>query len=140
MTNDSAEILFQFFLQEALASSQAWAGMSTLRCCLCNISLPSMVSPTLQGALKDDFGEAVVACHLPEPCKLWSLDSCQKRFLWTHKEVDLVPHPVIGLVLQVGDVEKFPWALTDLVLKDWILFSESACSWSMFHSHRGGWR
>ena len=32
-------------------------------------------------------------------------DSCQKRFLWTHKEVDLAPLPVVGLVLQVGDAE-----------------------------------
>ena len=40
-----------------------------------------------------------------------SLDSCQKRFLWTHKGVDLAPHTVVGLVLLVGDVEKFPQAL-----------------------------
>ena len=33
------------------------------------------------------------------------------RFLWTRKEVDLAPHPVAGLVLQVGDVEKSPQAL-----------------------------
>ena len=46
-----------------------------------------------------------------EPCKFSSLDSSQKRFLWTHKETDLAPHPVVGLVLQVGDVEKFPQAL-----------------------------
>ena len=26
----------------------------------------TMVSPTLQGALKDGFGEAVVACDMPE--------------------------------------------------------------------------
>ena len=32
-------------------------------------------------------------------------------FLWTHKEVDLSQHPVVGLVLQVGDAEKFPQAL-----------------------------
>ena len=36
---------------------------------------------------------------------------CQKRFLWTHKEVDIAPHPGIGLVFQVGDVEKFPQGL-----------------------------
>ena len=47
------------------------------------------------------FGEAVVVCDI---------DSCQKRFLWTHKEVDLAPHPVIGLVLQARDMEKFPHA------------------------------
>ena len=72
--------------------------------------LPTTASPTLQGALKDGFGEAVVACDMPEPCKFPSLDSCQKKFLWTYEEVDLVPHPVVGLVLQVGDKEKFPHA------------------------------
>ena len=61
-------------------------------------------------ALNDGFWEAVVAYDMPEPCKLPSLGSCQKRFLWTHKEVDLAPHPVIGFVLQVGGVEKFPQA------------------------------
>ena len=43
---------------------------------------------------------------MPEPCKFLSLDSCQQRFLWTHKEVDLAMHPVVGLVLQLGDAEK----------------------------------
>ena len=52
-----------------------------------------------------------MACDMPEPCKFQSLDSCQKRFPWTHKGVDLAPHPVVGLVLQVGDAEKFPQAL-----------------------------
>ena len=28
----------------------------------------------LQGALKDGFGEAVVVCDMPEPCKFPSLD------------------------------------------------------------------
>ena len=49
-----------------------------------------------------------MACYMPEPCKFPPLDSCQKRFLWTHKEVDLAPHPVVGLALQVGETEKFP--------------------------------
>ena len=31
--------------------------------------------------------------------------------MWTHKEVDLTPPPVVGLVLQVGDTEKFPHTL-----------------------------
>ena len=48
---------------------------------------------------------------MPEPCEFPSLDSCQKRFLWTHKEVFLALHPVVDLLLQVGDVEKFPHAL-----------------------------
>ena len=28
-----------------------------------------------------------MACDMPEPFKFPSLDSCQKRFLWTHREV-----------------------------------------------------
>ena len=71
-----------------------------------------MASPTLQeGALEDGFGEAVVACDVPEPCQFPSPDSCQKRFLWNHKEADLASHPVVGLALQVGDAEKLPQAL-----------------------------
>ena len=73
---------------------------------------PNMVLPTIQSALKDDFGEAVVACDMPKPCKFPSLDSCQRRFLWTHKRADLALHPVVGLLLQVGDTEKFPLALS----------------------------
>ena len=52
-----------------------------------------------------------MACGMPEPCKFPSLDSYQKRFLWTHKGADLSPHPVVGLVLQEGDTEKFLLAL-----------------------------
>ena len=86
--------------------------------------LPTTASPVLQGAQENGSGEAVVACDMPEPCQFPSLDSCQKRFLWTHKEVDLAPHPVVGLVLQVGDTEKF---LMHLVLKAWIpFFSQQA--------------
>ena len=59
----------------------------------------------------DGFGEAVVACDMPEPRQFPSLDSCQKRCLWTHQEVDLSPHPVVGLVIQVGDAENFSHAL-----------------------------
>ena len=61
--------------------------------------------------MKDFFGEAVVACKILEPCKFPSLDSRQKRILWTHKGAVLAPHPVVGLVLQVGDAEKFSQAL-----------------------------
>ena len=55
-----------------------------------------------------------------ELCKFPSHDNYQKRFLWTHKEVDLAPHPVVVLVLQVGDEEKIPQALG---FKSLILFS-----------------
>ena len=39
------------------------------------------------------------------------LTVAKKRFLRTHKGVDLAPHLVVGLVFQVGDAEKFPQAL-----------------------------
>ena len=48
---------------------------------------------------------------MPEPCKFPSPDSCHKRFIWTYEEVDLAPHPVVGLALLVGDMEKFPQTL-----------------------------
>ena len=83
-----------------------------------------MLSPILQGTLKDGFGEAVVECGMPEPCKFLSFDNCQKRFLLTHNEADLVPHPVLGLVLQVGDMGKFPHVLGYESLDPF--FSESA--------------
>ena len=77
-----------------------------------------------------------MACDMPEPCKFPSLDSCQKRFLG----VDLDPHPLFGLVLQVGDAEKFPQQLgfesrDFLGFFTFIFFSQEAGS--MFHSNRG---
>ena len=98
--------------------------MFTLPCCPSSTSSANHGVAHPQGALKDSFGEAVVVCDMPEPCQFPSHYSCQKRFLWTHKEVDLALHQVIGLVLQVGDTEKFSQALGFEILQ-WILFSES---------------
>ena len=67
--------------------------------------------PTLQSALKDGFGEAVMACNMPQPCEFLSPDRCQKRFLRANKEVDLASHRALCLVPKVGDAEKFPQAL-----------------------------
>ena len=94
-------------------SEQFWHGQICPLFDVVHLLFPLLttVQPTLQGALKNGFGEAPVACDMPEPCKLPSLDSCQKRFLWTHKGVDRAPHSVVGLVFQVGDAEKFPQAL-----------------------------
>ena len=78
-----------------------------------------------------------MACDVPESCKFPSLDSCQKRFLWTHKEVELARHSVAGFALQMGDVEKFPQALGFESL-DPVFQSQRAGF--MFHSHTGGWR
>ena len=71
--------------------------------------LPTMALPTLQSAPKDVL-ERLMECDMPEPRKCPSLDSCQRRFLWTHKEIDLTPHSVVGFVLQDED-EKFPQTL-----------------------------
>ena len=110
MRDDSAEIFFQSFLQEATVISSGTGG--DVHSDVVHPAFPRLTtaSPIIQGALKDGFGEAVVACGMPESCEFLSLDSCQKRFLWTRKEVDLAPHPVAGLVLQVGDTEKFSHA------------------------------
>ena len=105
MTDDSAEILFQSFLQEVIVS-RSGVGRDVqflvlyIQYFLCR---PRRRLP-FQGDLKDGFG--VVACDMPEPCKFPSIDSCQRRFLWTDTEVDLASHSVVGLVLQVGDAEK----------------------------------
>ena len=89
--------------------------------------LPTTASPILRGALKYGFEEAVVACDMPELCTFPSLDSCQKKFLWTYEEADIAPYPIVDLVLQVEDREKLPHALgfksLDLLF---FSFSESA--------------
>ena len=92
---------------------------------------------TLQGAQKDSFGKAVVGCDIPEPCKFSSPDNCEKRFLWIHKQVDLPPHSVVGLVLQVRDTENFPHALGFESLDPVFQGQQTG---SMFHSRRRGWR
>ena len=49
-----------------------------------------------------------MACDMLERCKFPSLDSFQKRSLWTHKEIDLAQHLVI-FVIPVGDVSSGTW-------------------------------
>ena len=102
MTDDSADSLPVFSAEGCCA--QFWHRQE---CLLFDVvhpafPLPTTASPTLKGALGDGLGRPVVALDMPKPCKSLSLDSCRKRSLWTHKEVDLV--------LQVGDAEKFPQA------------------------------
>ena len=91
--------------------------MASAGCPLFDVVHPAFPLPTMAPIThpprcpKDGSGQAVVACDIPEPRTFPCLDSCQKRFLWTHKEVDLALQPVIGLVLQVGHVDKLPPAL-----------------------------
>ena len=106
------EVLVQSFLLKGLVSSSymgrdVHSSVLSIQHFLCK---PRRRPPS-KVPLKDGFGEAVVACDMSEPCKFLTLDSCQKRFMWTHKEVDLAPHSIVGLVLQAGDTEKFPHAL-----------------------------
>ena len=98
--------------------------------------LPTTALLTLEGALKDGFGEAVVACYMPEPCEFPSLDSCQKRLLWAHKEVGLALQPVTGLVLQVGDAKKFPQILGFENLDPFLRVSKQGPCFTAI----GGWR
>ena len=58
---------------------QFWHGQ---RCPLFDVAhpaflLPTTASPSIQGALKDGLGEAVVGRDTPESCKFPSLGSCQ---------------------------------------------------------------
>ena len=90
----------------------AWAEMSTLLCWPSSIfSADHDFARPHRCHEKNGSGEAAVACDMAEPCKFPSLDSCQKRILWTYKWVDLAPHPVVDLVFQVRDAQKFPLAL-----------------------------
>ena len=107
MRDDSAEIVFQSFLQEADVSSSSMGG--AVHSLVLSIQ-QTTASPTLQRAPEDGFRQAVKACDIPEPCKVLCLDSRQERFPLAQEEVHLAPHPVVGLVLQVRDAEKFSQA------------------------------
>ena len=119
----SRDPLPAFFCRRPLWAVLAWAGMFTLWCVHPAFPLLTTASPTFQRALKDGFGDAVETCDVSESCKFPSLDSCQKGFLRTNKEVDLAPRRVVSLVLQVGDAEKFPHTFSFESLNR---FSESA--------------
>ena len=51
-----------------------------------------------------------MACDMPKTCRFSSLDRCQWSFLCSHKGDNLAPLEVVGLVVQIGDAEKFPQA------------------------------
>ena len=76
MTDDSEEINSQSFSVGGHCE-QSWHGQG---CPLFDVVHPAFpllttASSTRQGALKDGFGESVVACDMPEPCKFPSLVS-----------------------------------------------------------------
>ena len=69
---------------------------------------------------------------VPKPCQLTSLDSCQKRFLWAHKETDLILHTLLVLCSKSEMWRSFK---RHFVSKAWILLLLG----SMSHTHREGW-
>ena len=99
----SREILFQSFLQEALVSSSGIG--REVHSLILSIQTFPLLTMALPGPPR---------CPEGWFCKLSRCvcqGCCQKRFLWTNKEVDLALHPVVGLVLQVEDEGKFPHEL-----------------------------
>ena len=87
-----------------MSSSGMGKDVTSLTLSIQHFLCKTMALPTLKGALRDGFWQAVLEPDMPEPCQFLflSLDSSKKRFLWTHKEADLALHPVFGFVLQVG--------------------------------------
>ena len=71
MRDNSAEILFQSFLQECPLFDVVHP----------EFPQPTTASPALLEAPEDGFGKAVVARDMPEPYEFLSLDNCQKNNL-----------------------------------------------------------
>ena len=57
--------------------------------------LPTTTSPTLQGARRMVLERLSWRVTCPNRASFRLFDSCQKRLLWTNKEVDLAPDPVV---------------------------------------------
>ena len=87
MTDDLAQILFQSF-SERSHREQFWCGWGrpVFDVVYSAFRLTVKALPTVQDALKDGFGEAVVARDVTDPCEFLSLYSHRKRSLWTYKE------------------------------------------------------
>ena len=82
MGDNSAEILFLTFLQEALVSSSGMGrDVHSLMLSIQHSSASHGITHPPR-SLKDGFGEVVVVCDMPDSCKFPSFDSCRKRFLW----------------------------------------------------------
>ena len=79
MSDDSAEILFQFFFSAGGPCDHFLHGQGCPLFDVVHSAFPllTMLLPTLQSALKDGFGKAVMVCDMPEPYKFSSLESCQ---------------------------------------------------------------
>ena len=95
------------FWRRPLWAVLAQAGMSTLWWCPSSISSAAHPPTCPEGW----FWRGCRGLWHARTMKVPSLDSCQKRLQWAHKEVDLAPHRIVDLVLKVEHAEKFPRAL-----------------------------
>ena len=90
-TDDSAEILLQSFLQEALVSSSGMdRNVRFLRCCPSSISSANHGVATLQSALKDNFEEAVVKCDMSEYAGFRFLTVARRGFCGSTRKLILL--------------------------------------------------
>ena len=94
MRDDSAEIIFRSLLQEARVSS---SGIGRDVCFLMLFIQHSLCRPRRRPPPRCPEGWSWRGCRGVWRAPTMFLGSCQKRFLWTHKGVDLAPHPVVGL-------------------------------------------
>ena len=78
-----------------------------------------------------------MVCDMSEAYEFPSLHSCHERILWTHREVDLAPHLVVGFALQEEDADKFSRGTRFLKPGS---SSQSQQAGSVSHSHREGSR
>ena len=122
------------FCERSLWAILAWVGMLTLF--IQHFLCPPSKMP--RGIVLKRLSWRVT----PERCEFPSLDRCQKRPLWTYKEVNLAPHPVVGLVMrlvQVWDVGNFPQALRLESLDPFLRVSKQGSCLTAIEED-GGWR
>ena len=99
MRDDSAEILFQSFLQETHVSSSGMGRyvhplLLSIQHFLCR-SRRCPPSKVPRRMAFERLSWRVTCLNLVR----FRLDRCHKKILWTHREVHLAPHPVVRLVL-----------------------------------------
>ena len=136
MGDDSAEILFQSSLQEALVSSSGMGrNVHSLTLSTQHFLCRPRRRPPSKGALKDNFGQAVVACDMPDSCKFPSLNSTVSRRGSCGPTREFILLRTKSFVCAPGrDAEKFSRAFGFEGL-DFFLSHQAR---SMFHSCRGG--
>ena len=92
-------VLSQSFLREAMVR-QFWYGQECPLFDVVHSAFPLLTTALLilQGALREDFGEVVVVCDMPKPCKflinmLISNSKSKTRQKKNNKETSLIMYP-----------------------------------------------